>query len=70
MPAFSGTVSSVKLRLFVDPTGTSTNLQTVYAVADNTWTETGITWTNAPAIGGSVGIVHGDARPAPTSRSP
>jgi PKD repeat protein len=55
VPAFSGTVSSVKLRLFVNPTGTSTNLQTVYAVADNTWTETGITWNNAPAIGSSVG---------------
>ena len=55
VPAFSGTVNTVKLRLFVDPTGTSTNLQTVYAVADNTWTETGITWNTAPAIGSSVG---------------
>ena len=26
-------------------------MQTAYAVADSSWTEAGITWTNAPAIG-------------------
>jgi hypothetical protein len=46
----SGTVSSVKLRLFV--TDASTNLESVFYVADNAWTETGITYANAPSLAG------------------
>jgi hypothetical protein len=46
----SGTVSSVKLRLFV--TNPSNDGGGSYAV-DNGWTETGILWTNAPPISGS-----------------
>jgi PKD repeat protein len=46
-----GTVSAITLRLWV--TDASVNLQSVFVVSDNTWTETGITYTNAPAISGS-----------------
>jgi hypothetical protein len=49
----TGTVSSVKLRLFV--TDASANLESVFAVADTSWTETGITYANAPAAGKVVG---------------
>jgi PKD repeat protein len=47
----TGTVSSVKLRLYVtDPTS---DLQSVFVVTDDSWTETGITYTNAPPLTGS-----------------
>jgi glucose/arabinose dehydrogenase/PKD repeat protein len=46
----SGAASSAKLRLWV--TAASTNGGSVYPVS-NSWTETGITWSNAPAISGS-----------------
>jgi PKD repeat protein len=48
----SGTVSAVTLRLFV--TDASANTESVFVVGDSSWTETGITYTNAPAISGSV----------------
>ena len=51
VPAFSGTVQSVKLRLFVT-TASSAMTQSVYLVG-NGWTETGINWGNAPALPGS-----------------
>src|SRR4249919_707435 len=41
----SGPVSSVKLRLFV--TDASANSLGVYAIANTTWTETGLTYANA-----------------------
>jgi fibronectin type 3 domain-containing protein len=46
-------VSSATLMLYGNLTGTTpTNMvETVYGVADNTWTESGITWNNQPAIG-------------------
>jgi PKD repeat protein len=47
----SGTVSAVTLRLFV--TDPSANTESVFVVGDSGWTETGITYTNAPAITGS-----------------
>ena len=47
----TGTVSAVKLRLFV--TDAASDLQSVFVIADNSWTETGITYTNAPALPGS-----------------
>ena len=50
-PAFSGTASSIKLRLFVTQI-TSAQTQNVYLVG-NGWTESGITWTNAPVLPGS-----------------
>ena len=47
----SGTVSAVTLRVFI--TDPSANLESVFVVADSSWTETGITYTNAPAMSGS-----------------
>jgi PKD repeat protein len=47
----SGGASAVKLRLFV--TDATVNLQGVYAIANTTWTETGLTYGNAPPISGS-----------------
>jgi PKD repeat protein len=47
----SGTVSAVTLRLFV--TDPSANIESVFVVGDSSWTETAITYTNAPAISGS-----------------
>ena len=46
----TGTVTNVKLRLRV--TDPSTNGGRVYTVGGS-WTETGITWNNAPAISGT-----------------
>jgi hypothetical protein len=51
VPALSGSVSSVKLRVFVT-TGSSSVTQSVYLVG-NGWTETGINWSNAPVPSGS-----------------
>jgi PKD repeat protein len=48
VPAFSGSVSSVKLRLFVQ-TASSSVTQSVYLVG-NGWTETAVNWTNAPLL--------------------
>ncbi len=48
----SGTVQSVKLRLYV---ATAANVRVnVVNETDNTWTETGITYANAPTPGGTV----------------
>jgi PKD repeat protein len=47
----TGTVSAVTLRLNV--TDASSNVESVFLISDNSWTETGITYTNAPAITGS-----------------
>ncbi len=46
LSGLSGAVSSVKLRLFVLDSGA--NGGTVHATS-NAWTETGVTWANAPA---------------------
>jgi hypothetical protein len=48
VPVFSGSVSSVKLRLFVQ-TASSSVTQSVYLVG-NGWTETAVNWTNAPLL--------------------
>ncbi|HET9519869.1 MAG TPA: DNRLRE domain-containing protein, partial [Candidatus Limnocylindrales bacterium] len=48
----AGTVRSVKLRLFV--TDASPDGGAVHSVADG-WTERGITWNNAPALGATAG---------------
>jgi hypothetical protein len=47
-------VSSVKLRLFV--TDASANLESVFAVADNSWTETAINYANAPSLTGLTAV--------------
>jgi hypothetical protein len=41
---------SATLRLFGKGSG-GTNMVSAYAVTDETWTETGITWNNKPALG-------------------
>ena len=46
----SGAATSAKLRMFV--TDASPDGGSVFKV-DNAWTETGLTWANAPALGGS-----------------
>jgi hypothetical protein len=43
-------LNTVTLRLFGRADG-GTHQDSVYVVADNTWTETGITWRNKPALG-------------------
>jgi PKD repeat protein len=54
VPAFSGSVSSVKLRLYVT-TGSTSVTQSVFLVG-NGWTEAAINWTNAPVLpAGSIG---------------
>jgi hypothetical protein len=55
VPGVTGTVSSIKLRLFV--TSASVDATGVYPVADNTWIESGtggITWNNAKPIGSTL----------------
>ncbi|MBM7857214.1 CBM96 family carbohydrate-binding protein [Lentzea nigeriaca] len=46
--------SKATVRVWVNATGSSTAV-TLSAVTDNTWTETGINYNNAPAIGASLG---------------
>ncbi|MEM9859839.1 MAG: DNRLRE domain-containing protein, partial [Bacteroidota bacterium] len=52
--AISGSVTSAKIRLKVqnDDSGASHNL---YLVSNDTWTETGITWSNKPSAGSLIG---------------
>jgi hypothetical protein len=54
----SGAASNTKLRLWV--AASSTNAGSIYLVG-NGWTETGITWNNAPALPGSPLVVGGSA---------
>jgi hypothetical protein len=49
-----GGVSKATLRLFGNHT-TGTTLDSAFAVANSTWTETGITWNNQPATGAKQG---------------
>ena len=52
------TVSAAKLRLFGSYGATSgTSPVTAHQVADNSWTETGITWNNQPAVGAAMTTV-------------
>jgi hypothetical protein len=50
----TGSVSAVKLRLFV--TDASPNLESIYVVSDSSWTETGITYTTAPSLDGLTAV--------------
>ena len=47
----SGTVSAVTLRLWV--TDASANVETISVASNSSWTETGINYSNAPAIDGA-----------------
>ncbi len=51
----SGTVTGVKIRLWVD--AGSPDGGTVYAATDSAWTDTSITWNNAPAPGAALGAL-------------
>jgi hypothetical protein len=53
----SGTITRVTLRVYAN--SSSSTGYTVYAVSNNTWTETTITYNNAPPIGSSVGSSPG-----------
>jgi hypothetical protein len=55
----TGTVSAVKLRLFV--TDATADLQSVFVVTDNSWTETAINYTNAPLLTGLTAVGNSTA---------
>ena len=48
-------VTSARLRLFGSRPAATTPTDSAYAVASNTWSETGITWNNKPALGAKQG---------------
>ena len=51
LPTLSGAITSVKLRLYGKHQGTGyTGTDSVYSVADTTWKETGLTYSNRPAL--------------------
>jgi hypothetical protein len=52
--SFSGTVTGARLRLYGNHT-MSTTQDSAFAVASNTWTESGVTWNNQPALGAKQG---------------
>jgi photosystem II stability/assembly factor-like uncharacterized protein len=51
----SGTVTAGKLRLFGSRPAATTTTDSAFAVASNSWTETGTTWNNKPALGAKQG---------------
>ena len=52
----SGTVESAKLRLKVASATGSGDTHTAYAVADDSWTESGIKWNNKPSAGSAIAV--------------
>jgi hypothetical protein len=48
-------VNSAKLRLYGSRSAASTVTDSAFAVASNSWTETGINWNNRPALGARQG---------------
>lgn len=58
------TLTDVKLELLL--VNGSTDTQTIYAVADNSWTETDLTWANQPTAGAAIGTItasnHGERK--------
>jgi RHS repeat-associated protein len=52
----AGSVASAKLRVSASKSGPGVGM-TAYAVADTTWSETGITWNNKPARGAALASV-------------
>jgi subtilisin family serine protease len=63
LTSVAGPVSSARLRLFGGRPATSSATDAAFAVASNTWTETGITFNNRPALGAKQGasVVVGTA---------
>ncbi len=59
----TGGAASVKLRLFV--TDASANSQGIYPIGNTSWTETGLTYGNAPPISGSALV----SRTVPTANA-
>jgi len=57
----SGTITRVTLKVYAN--SNSSSGYTVYAVSDNTWTETTINYNNAPALGNSAGSSNGFTAP-------
>lgn len=53
LSGITGTVTSAKLKLNVKSKSANAD-RTVYDVADDSWTETGVTYANRPAIGSSI----------------
>jgi hypothetical protein len=53
----SGTVEAALLKLYISDG--SIDRQYVHEVADNSWSESSLTWDNAPAIGAQVGMTTG-----------
>lgn len=53
LSGITGTVASAKLKLYVKSKSANAD-RTVYDVADDSWTETGITYANRPTIGGAI----------------
>lgn len=53
LSGITGTVTSAKLKLNVKSKSANAS-RTVYGVADDSWTETGITYVNRPAIGSAI----------------
>jgi hypothetical protein len=50
-----GTVSAAHLQLFGSRPAATATTDSVFAVSSNSWTETGITWNNQPALGSKQG---------------
>lgn len=53
LTAVTGTITDAKLKLWT--TSTSGSGYTSWAVADTSWTETGIKWSNKPGLGAQLG---------------
>jgi hypothetical protein len=50
-------VDVAMLKLYI--TNGAEGQQSVYEVADNSWTESGLNWNNAPALGLEIGMTNG-----------
>jgi len=50
-------VANATLRLHVASNGGSKNAGSLQLTSDTTWTETGLTWNNQPALGGTIATV-------------
>ena len=52
----SGTISSAKLKLYCNGLSNGApSTAKIFAVTNDSWTESGITWNNAPTLGSQVG---------------
>jgi subtilisin family serine protease len=55
LSGLAGSVTNAKLRLHGSRTTASSATDSAYAVASNSWTETGINWNNRPTLGARQG---------------